>query len=226
MSPKKILLVVVIAAALASFFIFDLGNYLSFETIKGQQREFNDFYLAHKWQTIGLFIVVYVVSVALSFPGAAVLTIVAGAIFGVWQGTVIVSLASTLGATLACLASRFIFRDYVQRRFASRLKRINESMEREGAFYLFTVRLVPYIPFFVINLVFGLTKIRIWTYVWVSWIGMLAGTIVFVNAGTQLSQLEKPGDILSADIIISFLLLGFFPLIARRMISFFKKGKQ
>lgn len=225
MSFKKILLLVLIAAAMTSFFIFDLGDYLSFSYVKEQQQEFNNFYLEHKWGTIGLFFLLYVVSVAFSFPGATLLTITAGAIFGIVQGTVIASLASTLGAVLASLASRFILRDYVQRRYASKLKGVNESMEREGAFYLFTLRLVPYIPFVVINLVFGLSKIRLWTYTWVSWIGMLPGTIIYVNAGTQLSQLEKPGDILSMKLLLSLLLLGIFPLLAKKTIQLIKRGK-
>jgi len=212
-------------AAIASFFIFDLGDYLSFAYIKDQQQIFNEYYLEHKWETIGLFFVIYVVSVALSFPGATVLTIFAGAIFGVWQGTAIVSLASTLGAVLACFASRFVFRDFVQRRYESSLKRINENMEREGSFYLFTLRLIPYIPFVVINLVFGLTKISFWRYTWVSWIGMLPGTIIYVNAGTQLSQLEKAGDILSLKLLLSLLLLGIFPLLAKKTVSLIKRSK-
>ena len=135
------------------------------------------------------------------------------------------SFASTIGAVLACVVSRFIFRDYVQRRYEVRLKSINENMEREGVFYLFALRLIPYIPFVVINLVFGLTKIRFWTYAWVSWVGMIPGTLIYVNAGTQLSQLEQPGDILSVELLLSLLILGVFPLFAKKIINMIRRSR-
>jgi len=225
MNAKKILIIGVVAAAVASFFIFDFGDYLSFSYLKEQQSSFNEYYLQHKWETIGIFFAVYVISVALSFPGATVLTLAGGAIFGVLTGTVIVSLASTLGGTLACVASRHVFRDYIQKRFGANLKRINEGVDRDGAFYLFTLRLIPVVPFFVINMVFGLTKMRLLTFFWVSQVGMLAGTAVYVNAGTQLSLIESPKEILSPGLIASLVLLGIFPLIAKRLVGFIRQGK-
>jgi dihydrolipoamide dehydrogenase len=176
-------------------------------------------------QTALVFFVVYVAVTALSLPGAALMTLVAGAIFGLLWGTVIVSFASSIGATLAFLASRFLFRDAIQRRFGDKLRAINQGIEKEGAFYLFTLRLVPAFPFFVINLVMGLTPIPTRTFYWVSQVGMLLGTIVYVNAGTQIGQIESLRGILSPTLLISFALLGVFPLIAKKIVDAIKARK-
>jgi pyruvate/2-oxoglutarate dehydrogenase complex dihydrolipoamide dehydrogenase (E3) component/uncharacterized membrane protein YdjX (TVP38/TMEM64 family) len=183
-------------------------------------------YQAHPWQTAAGFFAVYVAATALSLPGAAtLLTLAGGATFGLLWGTVLVSFASSLGATLAFLASRFVLRDWVQGSFGRQLQGINEGVAKEGAFYLFTLRLIPAVPFFVINLAMGLTPLRAWTFYWVSQLGMLAGTLVYVNAGTQLGALESPAGILSPGLIGAFLLLGFFPLIAKKALDAWKARK-
>jgi uncharacterized membrane protein YdjX (TVP38/TMEM64 family) len=222
-SPTKIILVVVLLLPIGGFFYFDLGTYLSFDYIKSQQQAFEDFYQADPLLTISIFCFIYIVSTALSFPGGSILTLLAGALFGLLWGTVIVSFASSIGATLAFLLSRFLLRDYVQEKFAKRLERINEGVEKEGAFYLFTLRLVPIFPFFVINLLMGLTPIKTITFFWVSQLGMLLGTIVYVNAGSQLAQLDSLQGILSFELLFAFMLLGVFPLIAKQILNQVKK---
>jgi pyruvate/2-oxoglutarate dehydrogenase complex dihydrolipoamide dehydrogenase (E3) component/uncharacterized membrane protein YdjX (TVP38/TMEM64 family) len=218
------LLVLVVAVLLAAaFFAFGGHRYLTFESIKAQQTAIQEYYAGHPWQTVAGFFLIYVAVTALSFPGAAtVLTLAAGAIFGLLWGTVIVSFASSIGATLAYLASRFVFRDWVQQKFGKHLRTINEGVEKEGGFYLFTLRLLPVVPFFVINLAMGLTPIRVWTFYWVSQLGMLAGTIVYVNAGTQLAEISSPAGILSPGLIGAFVLLGVFPLIAKKIVDVVK----
>ncbi len=200
MSKGKVLLVVGIGLAVAAFFAFDLGRFFDLAFIKAQQSSIEAYRDDHPLLTAALFFVIYVVVTGLSLPGAAIMTLVAGAIFGLAWGTLIVSFASSIGATLAFLASRLLFRDMVQQRFGDKLRAINQGMAREGAFYLFALRLVPIFPFFVINLLMGLTPIRTWTYYWVSQVGMLAATLVYVNAGKQLAQIEGLGGILSPAI--------------------------
>ena len=225
MDKKKLGLIFVLALLIASYFIFDLGRFFSLDYFKAQQAAIEAYRAENPVLTAGLFFLIYVVVTALSFPGAAVLTLVAGAIFGLWWGVLIVSFASSIGATLAFLASRFLLRDWVQKRFGDRLKAINAGVENEGGFYLFTLRLVPAFPFFVINLVMGLTPIRTTTFYWVSQLGMLAGTLVYVNAGTQLGQIESLAGILSPGLVGSFVLLGIFPLIAKRIVATVKARK-
>jgi pyruvate/2-oxoglutarate dehydrogenase complex dihydrolipoamide dehydrogenase (E3) component/uncharacterized membrane protein YdjX (TVP38/TMEM64 family) len=221
----KLLLLVVLAAAIAAFIAFDLGRFFTLEQFRAQQSAIEAYRQAHPVQTALVFFVVYVAVTALSLPGAALMTLVAGAIFGLLWGTVIVSFASSIGATLAFLASRFLFRDAIQRRFGDKLRAINQGIEKEGAFYLFTLRLVPAFPFFVINLVMGLTPIPTRTFYWVSQVGMLLGTIVYVNAGTQIGQIESLRGILSPTLLISFALLGVFPLIAKKIVDAIKARK-
>jgi pyruvate/2-oxoglutarate dehydrogenase complex dihydrolipoamide dehydrogenase (E3) component/uncharacterized membrane protein YdjX (TVP38/TMEM64 family) len=221
-----LLLLAVIASAIAAFFFFDLGRFFDLALIKEQQAAIEEFRQANPWTSAFGFLLIYVAVTALSLPGAAIMTLVAGAIFGLLWGTVIVSFASSIGATLAFLASRLLFRDAVQQRFGDRLKAINEGMAREGAFYLFALRLVPIFPFFVINLLMGLTPIRTWTYYWVSQVGMLAATIVYVNAGTQLAQIESLGGILSPALLGSFVLLAMFPFIAKRVVTWWEARKM
>jgi dihydrolipoamide dehydrogenase len=168
---------------------------------------------------------VYISVTALSLPGALVMTLAGGAIFGLLEGTIIISFASTIGATLAFLASRFILRDSVQSKFGEKLKAINRGIEKDGAFYLFTLRLIPVFPFFVINLVMGLTPMKTWQYYLVSQVGMLPGTLVYVNAGSQLGSLQSPAGILSPSLLISFALLGVFPLLAKKLVDFIKRRK-
>ena len=222
---KKLLIVILFAAAIGAFFHYDLGSYLTIENLKAQQGAIDASYQENVPLIIGLFFLIYVAVTALSIPGAAIMTLAAGAIFGVLVGTIVVSFASTIGATLSFLASRYLLRDWVESKFGQRLKKINEGVERDGAFYLFSIRLVPAFPFFLVNMLMGLTKIRIWTYFFASQIGMLAGTIVFVNAGTQLSQVESVGGVFSLPVIGSFVLLAIFPWIAKAIIAFFKRQK-
>ncbi len=221
----KIILIVCIAILIAIFFLFDLQRFLTLEYLKNQQQAFAEFYAGNRALTIGLYFFLYVLVTALSLPGAAIMTLAGGALLGFWTALVTVSFASTIGATLAFLVSRFLLHDWVQARFGDKLKAINDGIEREGPFYLFTLRLVPVFPFFVINLVLGLTPMRAMTFYWVSQIGMLPGTVVYVNAGTQLGQLESAAGILSPGIIISFALLGIFPLVAKRVIDVIKRRR-
>ncbi|EKF75914.1 mercuric reductase [Alcanivorax hongdengensis A-11-3] len=219
MNIKKALLLVIIAALIASYFLFDLGRFLSLDYLKEQQHAFDALYGDKPAVVLGAFFAIYVIVTALSLPGAAIMTLAAGALFGFWVALLLVSFASSLGATLAFLASRFLFRDAVQSRFGERLKKINAGVEKEGAFYLFTLRLVPVVPFFVINLVMGLTPLPARTFYWVSQLGMLAGTAVYVNAGTQLGQLDGLAGLLSPGLIGAFVLLGLFPWIARALLD-------
>jgi pyruvate/2-oxoglutarate dehydrogenase complex dihydrolipoamide dehydrogenase (E3) component/uncharacterized membrane protein YdjX (TVP38/TMEM64 family) len=222
---KKITIVAVLAALIAAFFYFDLNTYLTLEGLKGSIDDFRQWRDASPVLVLGGFFLIYVTATALSLPGAAILTLTAGALFGLVEGLLLASFASSLGALLAFLVSRYILRDTIKRKFPDRLASIDKGIEREGAFYLFTLRLVPLFPFFLINLLMGLTAIKSWTFYWVSQIGMLAGTFVYVNAGTQLSQLESLQGILSFDLILSFVLLGIFPLIAKTIISVIKKQR-
>jgi uncharacterized membrane protein YdjX (TVP38/TMEM64 family) len=211
----KLLVVAAIAAAFGAFFAFGGSQYLSLEYLKARQADIMAYYGEHPVVVIGVFLVVYVVSTGLSLPGAAILTILAGALFGRWIGTLIVSFASTSGATLAFLASRFLIGNSVQARFGRQLEGFNRGIEREGPFFLFTLRLIPAVPFFVINLVMGVTRIRTLTFWWVSQLGMLAGTFVYVNAGTELARIDSPSGLLSPTLLVSFAVLGAFPFLVR-----------
>lgn len=219
MNLKKALLLVVIAALIAAFFAFHLGDYLSLDYLKDQRSAFQSLTTAHPAAVLGGFFLLYVLVTALSLPGAAIMTLAAGALFGFWTALVLVSFASSVGATLAFLASRFVFRDSVQQRFGERLKKINAGVEKDGAFYLFSLRLIPVVPFFVINLVMGLTPIRTRTFYWVSQAGMLAGTAVYVNAGTRIGELDSLSGLLSPGLIGAFVLLAIFPWIARALMG-------
>jgi pyruvate/2-oxoglutarate dehydrogenase complex dihydrolipoamide dehydrogenase (E3) component/uncharacterized membrane protein YdjX (TVP38/TMEM64 family) len=212
---KKIGLVAVIVALVAAYFVFDLGQYLTLDYVRASLDQFEAVYDARPVTVLATFFLIYVSVTAVSLPGAAVMTIAAGALFGLLVGTVVVSFASTIGATLAFLASRWLLRDFVQRRLKNQMETINAGIERDGALYLFTLRLVPAIPFFAINLAMGLTRMRVWTFFWVSQVGMLAGTIVYVNAGAQLAQIESTRELLSPNLIGAFLLLALFPWVAR-----------
>jgi pyruvate/2-oxoglutarate dehydrogenase complex dihydrolipoamide dehydrogenase (E3) component/uncharacterized membrane protein YdjX (TVP38/TMEM64 family) len=219
---SRLLLLAGVALAVAGFFAFGGHQYLTFDNVKGQVTAAQAYYQARRVETIAVYFVLYVLVAGLSLPGAIPMTLIGGAVFGLLWGTVIVSFASSLGATLAFLVSRFLLRDWVQERFRQFLEPINRGIEREGGFYLFTLRLIPAIPFFAINLVMGLTPMRAWRFYWVSQLGMLAGTIVYVNAGTQLAKIDSLRSILSWQLIGAFLLLGFFPLIAKRIVDAIK----
>ncbi len=217
MNRSRLIVLAAVAALVAAFFVFGGQRYLTLDQLRAQQAGIQDYFASHPWQTVLGYFLAYVAVTGLSLPGAAVLTLFGGAVFGLVWGTVIVSFASSIGATLAFLASRFLLRDWVQGRFGDRLKPINDGVAREGAFYLFALRLVPVFPFFVINLVMGLTAIRTWTFYWVSQAGMLAGTLAYVYAGTQLGEFR-----LSAGLVAAFTLLGLFPLVAKKTLEALK----
>lgn len=231
MTISRILLALVAIELVAAYFLLDPGQYLgphcsgqllSLGCFDSQRTSLHEQVAGHPWLAGLSFFVVYVVLTGLSVPGAALLTLVGGALFGLVEGLLIVSFASATGATLAFLMARFVLRRWVQERFGRRLAALNRGVEKDGAFYLFALRLVPLFPFFVINLAMGLTPMRTRTFYWVSQLGMLAGTVVYVNAGTQLGQLQSLSGIVSPGLIGSFVLLGVFPLIARKGLAFYR----
>jgi pyruvate/2-oxoglutarate dehydrogenase complex dihydrolipoamide dehydrogenase (E3) component/uncharacterized membrane protein YdjX (TVP38/TMEM64 family) len=212
---KRLAVAALFAIALAVWFLFDLGQYLTLDALKAQQAAIESFYRSNPLLVLAIFFLVYVLLTALSVPGAVILTLAAGMVFGVATGTLVVSFASSIGATLAFLASRYLFHDAVQERFGPRLRPLSEGMARDGAFYLFSLRLVPVFPFFAVNLLMGLTPIRTWTYYWVSQLGMLLGTVVYVNAGTQLARIASLRDIASPGLLASFAALGLLPWLGK-----------
>ena len=222
---KKAVLALVLIGAIAAYFALDLGQYLSLENFKASQAEIVAAKDANPALYIAGFFLLYVAVTGLSIPGAAIMTLVAGALFGVVLGTLIVSFASTMGATLAFLSSRYLLRDWVQGKFGERLRAVDDGLEKDGAFYLFTLRLIPVFPFFVINLLMGLTRIKTGTFFWVSQIGMLPATIVFVNAGTQISRIESTAGLLSPTLIASFVALAFFPWAAKGIVAIVKRSR-
>jgi uncharacterized membrane protein YdjX (TVP38/TMEM64 family) len=220
---SRLVLVGLVALGILAFVHFDLGRFLSLDYIKASQARFQTLYHAHRLSVIAVYMGIYIVVAALSLPGAAVLTLTGGGLFGLVIGSVVVSFASTIGATLAALVSRFILREWVQNRFGDKLVAINEGIDREGAFYLFSLRLVPVFPFFIINLLMGLTRMRLSTFFWVSQIGMLPGTLVYVNAGKELARIDSLSGILSPGLLISFVVLGLFPITVKKLLAAFKQ---
>ena len=216
------LVILLVLALVAAFFVFDLHQYLTLDYLKSQREAFLAFYAENRWMTLAAYFVMYITVTALSLPGATVMTLAGGAVFGLATGLVVISFASSIGATLAFVIARFVLRDTVQNKFQDKLRAINDGIEKEGDFYLFTLRLIPLFPFFVINLVMGLTPMKAWRFYLVSQIGMLPGTIVYVNAGSQLGALESMSGILSPGLILSFALLGIFPLLAKKLVGFIK----
>jgi pyruvate/2-oxoglutarate dehydrogenase complex dihydrolipoamide dehydrogenase (E3) component/uncharacterized membrane protein YdjX (TVP38/TMEM64 family) len=225
LNSRKIFLLIALALGIGAFFFFNLDQYLSLDYLKQSQARFDTLYASNPLQVALVYFLIYVAATALSLPGAAIITLAGGAIFGLLWGTVIVSFASSIGATLAFLVSRFVLRSSIEDKFGNRLAEINKGIQKDGAFYLFTLRLIPVVPFFVINLVMGLTKMKARTFYWVSQVGMFAGTLVYVNAGTQLGKLESLKGILSPGLIGSFVLLGLFPLMARKIVEAVNKRK-
>ena len=221
----RIVLVAAIALLIALFFWFDGGSYLSLEYFAEQRQALLDYKDQHFAASALLYFVIYTLVFALALPAGAVLTLTGGAIFGLVWGIVLVSFASSLGSLLAFLASRYLLRDWVSNRFASALKTINRGIEKEGAFYLFSLRLIPIFPPALINLGMGITRIKALTFYWVSQLGMLMGTAVYVNAGTQLGKIGGDQPILSSGLIVAFVLLGVLPLIAKRVVEFFQRRK-
>ncbi len=219
---KKIIIILLIACVIAAFFFFDLDKYMTLSYLKQSKEKFTGLYSEHPVLVLAAYIIIYILSTALSLPGATVMTLAGGAFFGLFTGVLSVSFASTIGATLACFVSRYLLRDWVQKKFGDKLAIINEGIDKEGSFYLFTLRLIPLLPFFAINLVMGLTKMPLITFYWVSQVGMLAGTIVYVNAGNELGKIDSLSGILSPSLIISFAILGLFPIIVKKLLDFYK----
>jgi len=220
---QRLLIVAAIVVAVILFKVLGLGHYLTLDYLKASQDKFSQLYGENRLAVITAYMAIYITVTALSLPGAAVMTLAGGAMFGFWIGFVVVSFASTIGATLACFVARFLLRDWVQNRFGDKLSTINNGIEKEGAFYLFSLRLVPIFPFFVINLAMGLTTMKLLTFYWVSQIGMLPGTMVYVNAGKELGQIESLSGILSPGLILSFVILGVFPITVKKLLTFYKK---
>lgn len=220
---KRAILAVLVVTAIALFFGMGLDQYLTLGALKESQGKFAAMLEQSPLRTTLVAFVLYVAVVALSLPGATLMGLAAGALFGFWYGALFVSIASSTGATLAFLISRYLLRDFVQHRFGDKLKGVNEGMAKDGALYLFMLRLVPIFPFFLINLLMGLTQIRTRTFYWVSQLGMLAGTLVVVNAGAQLARINSLPDIFSPGVLLSFALLGVFPLIAKRAVQVMRK---
>jgi pyruvate/2-oxoglutarate dehydrogenase complex dihydrolipoamide dehydrogenase (E3) component/uncharacterized membrane protein YdjX (TVP38/TMEM64 family) len=221
----RLLIALLFLAGLAAFFAFDVSQYLNLETLREQRDRLLELVEANFAFSILIYLGIYIAMAALSVPGAAILTLAGGALFGVLVGTLVVSFASTIGATLVFLAARFLFRDTIQQRFGKRLKAIDRGIERDGAFYLLALRLVPVFPFWLINLLMALTRLKTWTFYWVSQIGMLPATVIYVNAGTQLAQVDGLGDILSPGLIGAFVLLGLLPLLMRWTLNWLKRRK-
>jgi uncharacterized membrane protein YdjX (TVP38/TMEM64 family) len=223
---QRVLVIFAFAAVVVAFKFLGLGQYLTLSYLKESQAYFAGLYVDHQVLVIIVYMVIYIVVTALSLPGAAVLTLAGGGLFGFVVGLVVVSFASSIGATLACLVSRFLLREWVQNKFGDKLHSINKGVDEEGAFYLFSLRLVPIFPFFVINLVMGLTSMRLVTFYWVSQLGMLAGTMVYVNAGKELAKIESVAGILSPGLIISFVILGLFPITVKKLLAWYKARRE
>jgi len=219
---QKIIIFCAIALGFAAFLYFDLGQYFSLEYLKASQEKLQALYLANPSLVVAAYMGIYIAVTALSLPGAAILSLAGGGLFGLVVGTAAVSFASTIGATLACMVSRFLLREWVQNSFGDRLAAINNGIEKEGAFYLFSLRLVPIFPFFLVNLAMGLTRMRLFTFFWVSQVGMLAGTIVYVNAGKELAKIDSLSGIMSPGVLISFAVLGLFPIAAKKILGLYK----
>jgi len=225
-AKKKLLILAAVLILIVTFKVLHLGQYLNLAYLKESQATFANYYQDHQFLTIVSYMLIYITATALSLPGAAILTLAGGALFGLVTGTIVISFASTIGATLACIVSRYLLQGWVQEKFGDKLGKINKGMEKEGAFYLFTLRLVPIFPFFIINLVMGLTKIPMKTFYWVSQLGMLPATLVYVNAGRELAKIDSLSGILSPGLLFSFVLLGIFPLAAKKIISRVRPNKE
>lgn len=223
---KKIVIILLLVLIIVIFKYFHLSRFLSLSYLKQSQQRFMSIYSRHKVLTILVYMIMYIAVTTLSLPGAAALTLAGGALFGFWVGTIAVSFASTIGATLACFVSRFLLRDWVQKRFSDKLSLINQGVQKEGAFYLFTLRLIPVFPFFVINLAMGITPMPLVKFYWVSQIGMIPGTMVYVNAGKELAKITSLSGILSPRLIFAFVLLGVFPITVKKMLEFYKRRKN
>ena len=223
LNSRQLLIAALLLAAIATFFALGLNRYASLAFLKESQASLAALHAQKPLLVTLAFFTAYVAVAALSLPGAALMTLAGGASLGLLWGTVVVSLASTVGATLAMLAARHLFREALQARFGRRLVEVNQGVEKNGAFYLFSLRLIPVLPYFAVNLLMGLTPIRTWTYFWVSQLGMLAGTVAYVNAGTQLAQVDSLRSVLSPGLIGAFVLLGLLPLAGRKALDLYQR---
>lgn len=223
---KRIVIIGIIACLVGSYFLFDLGQYFSLEYLKSSRERFQALYDEHTFLVIGAYFLIYVTATALALPAATVITLAGGALFGFVTGTIVVSFASSIGAAVAFVVARYLLRDWVQGRFGDKLEKINQGIEKEGAFYLFTLRLIPLFPFFVINTVIALTPMRLFTYYWVSQVGMFPATLVYVNAGKELGQIDSISGLLSPSLIISFAILGFFPLVMKKVLGWYQSRRR
>ena len=223
---QRIAIVGAIIVLIVLFKVLGLGQYLTLDYLKSSQEKFAILYNNNQIAVIAVYMLIYIAVTALSLPGAAVMTLAGGAMFGFWVGFIVVSFASTIGATLACFVARFLLRDWVQNKFGDKLTAINEGIAKEGAFYLFSLRLVPIFPFFIINLVLGLTNMNLFTFYWVSQVGMLPGTMVYVNAGKELAKIDSLSGILSPGLILSFVILGIFPITVKKLLAWYKDRSQ
>jgi uncharacterized membrane protein YdjX (TVP38/TMEM64 family) len=226
MKLKKIVILIVIAGLVAAVKVFHLDQYLTLSYLKGSLDKLKTLYENHSLMVIAGYFVIYVLTTSLSLPGASPLGIAGGALFGFWTATLVVSFASTIGATLACFVSRYLLRDWIQNKFGDKIAKVNEGIEKEGAFYLFTLRLIPVFPFWMINLAMGLTKMSLLKFYWVSQIGMLPGTMVFVNAGKELAKIESLKGIFSPGLIISFALIGIFPIAVKKLVALYRSRRK
>lgn len=224
-NKKRIALFVVIILIAVIFKVLGFDQYLTLSYIKATQESFAALYAQNRIAVIAGYMAIYITVTALSLPGATVLTLAGGGLFGFWAGIIIISFASAIGATLACFTSRFLLREWVQKKFAEKLSAVNRGIEKEGAFYLFTLRLIPIFPFFVINLVMGVTNMPLMTYYFVSQIGMLPGTAVYVNAGKELAKIQSLSGLLSPTLLASFALLGIFPLALKKIMGMYASSK-
>lgn len=215
----KTIIVSILLAAFAAAWILDLGQYLTLESVRAQQNALKSYQVAQPAIVIGGFFIAYVVVAALSLPGAAIMTLLGGALFGFWQGLIAVSFASTIGATLAFLLARFLLKDWIQSRYQKQLATLNEGFRKEGAFYLFALRLIPVFPFFLVNILTGMMPIKTRHFYGASQLGMLPGTAVYVYAGTELGKIQSLSDIASPSLVAAFVILGLFPLIAKKIVA-------
>jgi len=222
MKLKKIVILIIIVFLIVAVKVFHLDQYLTLSYLKESLDKLKALYENHRLMVIAGYFIVYVLTTSLSIPGASPLSIAGGALFGFWVTTLVVSFASTIGATLACFVSRSLLRDWIQNKFADKIAKVNEGIEKEGAFYLFPQRLIPVFPFWMINLVMGLTKMSLFKFYWVSQIGMLPGTMVYVNAGKELAKIESIKGILSPSLIISFALIGIFPITVKKLVALYR----
>ncbi len=226
MKNKKIILLLLFIIAIGLFLWLDVGQYLNLAYIKSRQDAIDNYYALNPFKTGLIFFISYILITGISLPGAGILTLAGGAVFGVVWGTILVSFGSVFGATMAFLIARYLFHDYIQARFSKQLAPINRGIKKEGDLYLFTIRIIPIFPFFIVNTLMALTPIKTLNFALVSQIGMLLPTIIFVNAGTQLARIESPSDVLSPELIVSFVLLGLFPLLAKKTIVFIRRKQH